>query len=203
MTAGGETHVSLPSRTDWRERLKARGYRGHSIVSMNAAVVAAAVEVQASIFGIGKVVGEDAGLDLDDAIRLLFARSYPSSQWRERYRQAAINAAWRSQVGGTDYISAGYGEDGWIEATLKNAHPVQSFGYQQRRSLMYPQCVTRRAYEVYAKRFGAQPALVTGGCRGGFSMGELISFLYARGFAELEWQARCDMADQTNLERYA
>ena len=50
------------------------------------------------------------------------------------------------------------------------------------------------AYEVYCGLFGAQDALVTGGCRGGFSTGELIAFLYARSFPRDQWRARVDEA---------
>ena len=39
-----------------------------------------------------------------------------------------------------------------------------------------------------------QPAMVTGECRGGFSAGELIAFLYARSFPKTEWRARVDEA---------
>ncbi len=50
--------------------------------------------------------------------------------------------------------------------------------------------VTVRAYEVYSHVYGPQPALIEGNCRGGFSTGELIAFLYAYGFPKAEWKAR-------------
>jgi len=50
------------------------------------------------------------------------------------------------------------------------------------------------AYEVYCELYGAQEALVTGGCRGGMSQGELIAFLYARSFPRSEWRRRVDEA---------
>lgn len=50
--------------------------------------------------------------------------------------------------------------------------------------------VTMRAYEVYCHLFGAQEAMVTGWCRGGFEVGELIAMLYARSFPEIEWRYR-------------
>ncbi len=53
-----------------------------------------------------------------------------------------------------------------------------------------PQVVTMRAYEVYCEVFRPQDALVTGGCRGGFGIGELVAFLYARSFPKAEWDAR-------------
>jgi len=54
--------------------------------------------------------------------------------------------------------------------------------------------VTRRAYEVYCKVYGSQAALITGDCRGGFGVGELIAFLYAHSFPESEWEKRVDEA---------
>lgn len=57
--------------------------------------------------------------------------------------------------------------------------------------------VTNAAYEVYAHVHGPQPALVDlegRGCRGGFSTGELIAFLYARSFPQSEWRERVDLA---------
>lgn len=67
-------------------------------------------------------------------------------------------------------------------------HPVQT---HQRRGQGYaPKTVTMAAYEVYCHVHGPQEAMVTGGCRGGFSTGELIAFLYARSFPRAEWRAR-------------
>lgn len=51
-----------------------------------------------------------------------------------------------------------------------------------------------RAYEVYCQLYSAQEAMVTGGCRGGFSAGELIAFLYAHSFPESEWRVRAEEA---------
>lgn len=50
------------------------------------------------------------------------------------------------------------------------------------------------AYEVYSEVFGPQEAMITGGCRGGFSAGEIIAFLYARHFPKKEWKKRVDEA---------
>ena len=50
------------------------------------------------------------------------------------------------------------------------------------------------AYEVYSLVHGQHPALIEGGCRGGFSSGELIAFLYARSFPRAEWSRRVDEA---------
>jgi hypothetical protein len=71
-------------------------------------------------------------------------------------------------------------------------HPVQV--HQQKRGAVCPQVVTMQAYEVYCHVYSPQDALVTGGCRGGFSTGELIAFLYARSFPKIEWSQRVDEA---------
>jgi hypothetical protein len=71
-------------------------------------------------------------------------------------------------------------------------HPVQT--HQQRGGGQCPQVVTMRAYEVYCKVYRPQEAMVTGGCRGGFSTGELIAFLYAHSFPENEWNRRVEEA---------
>jgi hypothetical protein len=65
-------------------------------------------------------------------------------------------------------------------------HPVQSRHCPSR----IPKVVAMRAYEVYSHVFAPQEAMVTGGCRGGFSGGELIAFLYARTFPKSEWDSR-------------
>lgn len=72
-------------------------------------------------------------------------------------------------------------------------HPVQSRG-PIHHSAKCPQIVTMRAYEVYSEVFGPQPALVTGECRGGFGVGELIAFLYAYPFPRKEWRERVEEA---------
>jgi hypothetical protein len=71
-------------------------------------------------------------------------------------------------------------------------HPIQTHGI--RDGGVAPQAVTLRAYEVYKAIHGEQEALITGGCRGGFGVGELIAFLYARSFPPSEWRARADEA---------
>jgi hypothetical protein len=72
-------------------------------------------------------------------------------------------------------------------------HPVQALT-RNRRPATAPQVVTLRAYEVYKRVCGEQEALITGDCRGGFGVGELIGFLYARSFPESEWRQRFDEA---------
>jgi hypothetical protein len=70
-------------------------------------------------------------------------------------------------------------------------HPIQT---KQTRGACVPVSVSMAAYEVYSHLYGKQEALVTGGCRGGFSSGEVIAFLYARAFPKSEWRARVDEA---------
>ncbi len=65
-------------------------------------------------------------------------------------------------------------------------HPVQRRDAPHR----IPKVVTMRAYEVYSEMFSTQEALITGDCRGGFGIGELIAFLYARSFPKNEWDMR-------------
>lgn len=68
-------------------------------------------------------------------------------------------------------------------------HPIQR-AFEPNRISVVPQVMTFRAYEVYCELYGEQPALVTNGCRGGFSVGELLAFLYARSFPKDEWMKR-------------
>jgi hypothetical protein len=76
--------------------------------------------------------------------------------------------------------------------TAIEVHPVQT----KRRDgvSVAPKVVTMRAYEVYCHVYAPQEAMVTGECRGGFSSGELIAFLYAHSFPRTEWRARADEA---------
>ena len=71
-------------------------------------------------------------------------------------------------------------------------HPVQMTDMRRRPEL--PSEVTLRAYEVYSHIYRPQPAMIEGSCRGGFGIGELIAFLYARSFPKEEWSARADEA---------
>jgi len=68
-------------------------------------------------------------------------------------------------------------------------HPVQNHVCNPINTTC-PKVVTMLAYEVYCELHGPQPAMVTGGCRGGFGVGELIAFLYARNFPKSEWRKR-------------
>lgn len=68
-------------------------------------------------------------------------------------------------------------------------HPVA-----RHTPIRIPAAVALRAYEVYCERYAPQEAMITGACRGGFSGGELIAFLYAHSFPKEEWARRVDEA---------
>jgi len=70
-------------------------------------------------------------------------------------------------------------------------HPVQTVNHKSGKLRTE---ITLRAYEVYSHVFSPQEALITGHCRGGFSTGELIAFLYARTFPKEEWRERVNEA---------
>lgn len=71
-------------------------------------------------------------------------------------------------------------------------HPVQIGDMGQHPAL--PDYVTLRAYEVYRHVHGEQRAMIEGSCRGGFGVGEVVAFLYARTFPKEEWSKRVDEA---------
>lgn len=77
---------------------------------------------------------------------------------------------------------------------MRDVMPVQASRLLSRQQATASKEVCLRAYEVYCVVFGQQEALVTDGCRGGFGVGELIAFLYARSFPREEWRARVDEA---------
>lgn len=79
-------------------------------------------------------------------------------------------------------------------------HPVQTPQGRREQGLT-PKVVAMAAYEVYCHVYAPQEAMVTGGCRGGFSTGEMIAFLYARSFPKDQWKTRVEEAfkGQKNL----
>ena len=75
--------------------------------------------------------------------------------------------------------------------TKIETHPVQKgLKLTSRTPARVPTTVTMRAYEVYCQIWGPQKALITGDCRGGFAMSELIALLYAYPFPKDEWYKR-------------
>jgi hypothetical protein len=79
-------------------------------------------------------------------------------------------------------------------------HPVQATDMGRRPYL--PATVTLRAYEVYSYIYGEQPKMVMDGCRGGFGVGEIVSFLYAHSFPKHEWRARHEEALRRPLKAF-
>jgi hypothetical protein len=73
-------------------------------------------------------------------------------------------------------------------------HPMQMHPRRPGVEARIPTVVSLRAYEVYSEIYRPQLAMVTGACRGGFSAGELITYLYARSFPKDEWERRVDEA---------
>ena len=49
-------------------------------------------------------------------------------------------------------------------------------------------------YEVYSHVYGPQVEMIQGNCRGGFSAGEIIAFLYARSFPKEQWLLKVEEA---------
>lgn len=72
--------------------------------------------------------------------------------------------------------------------------PVQGGNKYGRHQGVVPECVHRRAYEVYSVVYAPQASLLEGDCRGGFGKNELVAFLYASGFPQNEWRQRVDEA---------
>lgn len=72
--------------------------------------------------------------------------------------------------------------------------PIQA--RQNREPATIPEPVYMAAYEVYAHVYAPQEAMIDleKGCRGGFSPGEVIAFLYARSFPRDEWRRRVEEA---------
>ncbi len=73
---------------------------------------------------------------------------------------------------------------------IEKQFPVQNADRLRRDNLFVSESVHMAAYEVYCHVYAPQEALITGDCRGGFGVGELIGFLYARSFPKDQWQER-------------
>ena len=72
--------------------------------------------------------------------------------------------------------------------------PVQRSHLSYRDKASVPEVVYMAAYEVYCHVYSPQQAMIEDGCRGGFGLGELAAFLYARSFPKEEWLQRTDEA---------
>lgn len=89
------------------------------------------------------------------------------------------------------------------KATIRR-FPIQTAWKYGREQARIPESVYMAAYEVYSHVYGPQEAIVdfARGCRGGFGMGELIAFLYARPFPKDQWRMRVDEAF-ANMEGFS
>jgi hypothetical protein len=76
--------------------------------------------------------------------------------------------------------------------------PVQQISRRNERSKI-GNAVHMAAYEVYSHVYAPQQSLIEGDCRGGFGMGELIAYLYARSFPKSEWKQRVKEAFAGNV----
>ena len=75
-----------------------------------------------------------------------------------------------------------------------HSFPIQRSILLPREHAVVPKDVYMAAYEVYCHVYGAQEAMITGWCRGGFGIGELVAFLYAKSFSKELWRAKVDEA---------
>ena len=78
----------------------------------------------------------------------------------------------------------------FLQVRLIETMPVQVARTRDGGAAKIRKEVALLAYEVYAHIFGEQEAMITGDCRGGFGIGELVAFLYARSFPKEEWSDR-------------
>lgn len=72
--------------------------------------------------------------------------------------------------------------------------PIQRSHIPAREQTVVTEDVYMAAYEVYCKVYCPQEAMVTGNCRGGFGIGELVAFLYAKSFPKELWRQKVDEA---------
>ncbi|MEE8113597.1 MAG: hypothetical protein V3T23_04505 [Nitrososphaerales archaeon] len=81
--------------------------------------------------------------------------------------------------------------------TDQRAFPIQRSHKLSEDRTTINEIVYMRAYEVYCHVYSPQEALIDlegRGCRGGFGLGELTAFLYARSFPQSEWSDRVNEA---------
>ena len=72
--------------------------------------------------------------------------------------------------------------------------PIQRSNLLPRDATTVPENVYMAAYEVYSHVYGPQEAMIIGWCRGGFGIGELVAFLYAKSFPKELWRKKVDEA---------
>jgi len=72
--------------------------------------------------------------------------------------------------------------------------PIQRSHLLPRENTTVPEPVYMKAYEIYSHVYRPQEALITGWCRGGFSVSELVAFLYASSYPKDQWRDKVDEA---------
>jgi hypothetical protein len=77
---------------------------------------------------------------------------------------------------------------------MRASYPIQARSRGSSSTATVNRHLYLAAYEVYAHVFAPQQALLEDGCRGGFGVGEMMAFLYARSFPKSEWRQRVDEA---------
>lgn len=79
--------------------------------------------------------------------------------------------------------------------TNERLYPIQTHSVGRERGQL-GESIYMAAYEVYSHIYGPQQAMIDHehGCRGGFGVGEIVAFLYARGFPKAQWRDRADEA---------
>lgn len=76
-----------------------------------------------------------------------------------------------------------------LDIVKPGQHPVQVHVMSNKAPRINAD-VVKAAYEVYCHIYQPQEEMVTGNCRGGFGLTEIVAFLYARRFPREEWDRR-------------
>ena len=71
------------------------------------------------------------------------------------------------------------------ETQVMKQFPIQGSHLLPREQATVPEDVYMAAYEVYCHVYSPQEALITGHCRGGFGIGELVAFLYTNALCRI------------------
>ncbi len=77
---------------------------------------------------------------------------------------------------------------------MSKQFPIQKSHVSPNETTVVSKDIYMAAYEVYCYVYAPQEAMVTGSCRGGFGIGELVAFLYAKSFPKEQWRAKTDEA---------
>ncbi len=72
--------------------------------------------------------------------------------------------------------------------------PIQKSHVGPNENTVVSENIYMAAYEVYCHVYSPQEAIITGNCRGGFGINELVAFLYARSFPKDLWRTKTDEA---------